>query len=244
MNIAVITATPADGFTSVTFIFLVIGSYLLGAIPAAYLIAKWRRGIDIRKYGSGNVGASNVMATVSKRWSIAVTISDIGKGALVVWIAQLLGMSTAQQATVGIAAIIGHNWTVFLRFQGGRGIFTSLGVIFMLSPWVGMIALVMAYSFAPFKQLSLGVTITLIILPLISWFFSQPLGIEDPLPVTLAFLIIFLIAMLRRFTAPKSPLSASVSTGELIINRLLFDRDIRDRETWIHRGQKEAKDSE
>ncbi|MFC1992083.1 glycerol-3-phosphate acyltransferase [Chloroflexota bacterium] len=215
-------------------ILLIAGAYLLGAVPTAYLVAKWRRGIDIRQYGSGNVGASNVLAIVSKRWSIAVTVFDIGKGVLAVWVAQLVGLGAAQQAVTGIVAIIGHNWPVFLRFQGGRGIFTSLGVIVMLSPWVGLIAIVTTYIFAPFKQLSLGVTVTLISLPLISWFFSQPLGIEKPLPVALAFLIIFLIAMLRRFTAPKSPLSASVPAGELIINRLLFDRDIKDRDAWIH----------
>ncbi len=227
-----------------TFILLIAGSYLLGAVPTAYLVAKWRRGIDIRRYGSGNVGASNVMAVVSKRWSIAVTLFDIGKGALAVWAAQLLGLGTAQQAVIGLAAIIGHNWTVFLGFQGGRGIFTSLGVIIMLSPWVGLIAAVTTYIFAPFKQISLGVTVTLLILPLISWFFSQPLGIMEPLPVSLAFLMIFLIAMLRRFTAPKSPLSASVSAGELIINRLLFDRDIRNRDEWIHQRQQSPENPE
>jgi len=225
------------------FIPLVAGAYLLGAIPSAYLVAKWRRGIDIRRYGSGNVGASNVMASVSKRWSIAVTVSDIGKGVLAIWVAQLLELGVAQQGAVGLAAVIGHNWTVFLRFQGGRGIFTSLGVIIMLSPWIGLIALVTAYLFAPFKQLSLGVTVTLVILPLLSWFLSQPLGVENPLPVTLSFLMILLIAMLRRFLAPKSPLSASVSNGKLIINRLLFDRDIRDREAWIHQGQQAAENS-
>ena len=139
----------------------------------------------------------------------------------------------AEQATVGIAAIIGHNWPVFLHFQGGRGIFTSLGVIGMLSPWLGLIALVLSYAFAPFRQLSLGVTLALIILPILSWSFSQPLGIEEPLPTTLGFIAILLIALFRRLVAPRSSISASVSTAELIINRLLFDRDIRDRKTWI-----------
>lgn len=227
-----------------SFIILIAGAYLLGAIPAAYLIAKWRRGIDIRKYGSGNVGASNVMATVSKRWSIAVTASDIGKGALAVWVAQLLGLSAAQQATVGISAIIGHNWPIFLRFQGGRGIFTSLGVIATLSPWMGLIALIVPYLFAPFKQLSLGVTVILIALPILAWTSGQALGIEEPLTITLAFLAIFLIAILRRFTAPRSSLSTSVSTGELIINRFLFDRDIRDRDTWIHQRRQAAEKAE
>ena len=217
----------------VEFIPLIIGAYLLGSMPSAYLVAKWRRGIDIRQYGSGNVGAANVLAVVSKRWSIAVTIFDVGKGALMVWIAQLLGLSAAQQATVGIAAIIGHNWPVFLRFQGGRGIFTSLGVITVLEPWLGLIALVFPYLFAPIRQVSLGVGLVLIILPITSWFASQPLGVEEPLAITLGFIAILLIVFVRRLSAPRRPISASVPTRELIINRILYDRDIRDRKAWI-----------
>ena len=87
----------------IKFVLLVLAAYLLGSVPTAYLVAKWRRGIDIRQYGSGNVGASNVSTIVSKRWSIPVTIFDIGKGALTVWLAQLLGLGAAQQITVGIA---------------------------------------------------------------------------------------------------------------------------------------------
>ena len=216
------------------FILLIIGSYLLGAVPWAYLIARWRRGIDIRKYGSGNVGASNVMTTVSKRWSVAVTLLDIGKGALMVWIAQLTGLGVAQQVTIGIAAIVGHDWPVFLRFQGGRGVFTTLGVITMLNPWLGLIALVFPYLFfAPFKQLSMGVTLVLIILPCIAGFAYGPLGIAEPLSVLIGIIWMLVIMMIRRFTAPRSPISATVPVGKLLLYRFLFDRDIRDRETWI-----------
>jgi len=224
----------------VEFIPLIIGAYLLGSVPSAYLIAKWRRGIDIRQYGSGNVGASNILAVVSKRWSIAVTIFDVGKGALMVWIAQLLGLNAAQQATVGIAAIIGHNWPVFLRFQGGRGIFTSLGVIAMLEPWLGLIALIFPYLFAPIRQVSLGVVMVLVIIPLTSWFARKPLGIAEPLSITTGIIVILLIVIVRRLTAPRRPISASVPTGELIINRLLFDRDIRDRKLWISQTRSQA----
>ncbi len=225
----------------IQFIILIAAAYLVGSIPTAYLVTKWRRGIDIRQYGSGNVGASNVMAVVSRRWSVAVSIFDIGKGAVMVWLAQLLGLGIAQQATIGIAAIIGHNWTVFLHFQGGRGIFTSLGVIAMLSPWVGLIALVISYLFAPFRQLSLGVLIALIILPVLSWSLSKPLGVGEPVAVTLCYVVILLIAVFRRLTAPKTALGASVPRSELIINRLLFDRDTKDREAWHNQIHPEAK---
>ncbi|MFC1989533.1 glycerol-3-phosphate acyltransferase [Chloroflexota bacterium] len=215
------------------FALLVSGAYLLGSVPAAYLIARWRRGIDIRKYGSGNVGASNVLATVSKRWSIPVTVFDIGKGALAVWVAQLLELGAAQQVTAGITAVMGHNWPIFLRFRGGRGIFATLGVITMLSPKLGLIALVMAYSLAPLRQLSLGVFLALASLPIFSWFVIQPPDVEERLPITLGFVVLAMIGLVRRLIAPRTPLSESVPTAQLFINRLLLDRDIRDRKRWV-----------
>jgi len=217
----------------IKFVLLVLAAYLLGSVPTAYLVAKWRRGIDIRQYGSGNVGASNVSTIVSKRWSIPVTIFDIGKGALTVWLAQLLGLGAAQQITVGIAAVIGHNWPIFLGFQGGRGIFTTMGVTTMLSPKLGLIALVISYTLAPWRQLALGVTLALVSLPFFSWFLSQPLDIAARLPITLGFAALALIGLLRRLMAPRTPLSEAVHPVELFFNRLLFDRDIRDRKAWI-----------
>ena len=224
----------------IQFILLIPAAYLIGSIPTAYLVAKWRRGIDIRQYGSGNVGASNVIAVVSRRWSIPVMIIDVGKGALAVWLAQLAGFGTSQQAIIGFMTIIGHNWTVFLHFQGGRGISTSLGVITMLAPRVGPIALIVPYLFAPFRLLSLGVVITLVALPLLALFLSQPLAIAEPVPVSLAYLAILLLALVRRLTAPRSPVSTSVPTRELVLYRLLFDRDIKDREAWLSQTRTEA----
>ncbi len=222
------------------FILLFIAAYLLGSVPTAYLVAKWRRGIDIRQYGSGNVGASNVLAIVSKWWSIPVTIFDIGKGALTVWIAQLLGLGAAQQITVGIAAIIGHNWPIFLGFRGGRGMFTTLGVTIMLSWQLGLIVMVIASMLAPWRQVAPGATLALVSLPLFSWFLSQPLGIEARLPITLGFVAIVLIILLRRLIAPRTPLTESVPAVELFFNRLLFDRDIRDRTSWISQTSSEV----
>ena len=227
----------------VEFILLAIGAYLLGSVPAAYLAARWYRGIDIRKHGTGKVGAANVLSAASRWLAIPVAIFDIGKGALTVWIAQLLGLEAGYQAAVGIITIAGHNWPIFLRFQGGRGIFTSLGVITMLSPWLGLIILVTPYLFAPFRQVAFGVFIDLASLPFLSWFFSQPFGIEERLPVTLGFIALALLAFSKRVMAPKTPLSQSVHPVELVFNRLLFDRDIRDRKAWIKWKSQEKPES-
>ena len=90
---------------TVEFVLLIIAAYLLGSVPAAYLAAKWSRGIDIRKVGTGKVGAANILKVTSKRLAIPVTIFDIGKGALAVWLAQLLGLGAAGQITAGICDI-------------------------------------------------------------------------------------------------------------------------------------------
>ncbi len=215
---------------------LILGAYLFGSIPAAYLAARLSRGIDIRQYGSGNVGASNLLKFTSKRVAIPVIIFDLGKGAMMVWVAQLIGLGIAQQVTAGLAVIIGHNWPVFLRFSGGRGNLTTLGVISILVPWLAPVVLVIAFSFVTFHQLALGAFLAMISAPIAVWFFGQPLGIADKLLLTLSFLAMFLIVVFRRLTAPRTSLTASVPPGQLIINRLLFDRDIRDREAWIHRA--------
>ena len=224
---------------AIEFGLLTLGAYLLGSVPAAYLAAKWSQGIDIRQCGDGNVGSTNLMRLTSKRIAIPVVIFDLGKGALMVWIAQLLGLDIPQQVTVGLAAVIGHNWPVFLRFNGGRGIFTTLGIIFILvpRPWLGLIALIIAYGMAPFRQLALGTIIAVASLPIFSWFLPQLFGIEKPLPITLGFVAIFLLVVIRRLTTPRTIFTASVTLRQLFVNRLLFDRDIRDRKVWINQRQ-------
>jgi acyl phosphate:glycerol-3-phosphate acyltransferase len=215
------------------FILLLIGAYLLGSVPTGYLAARWVKGIDIREHGTGKVGASNVLRSASKWLAIPVALFDIGKGMLPVWIAQLLGMNTAMQVTAGLCAVIGHNWPVFLGFRGGRGILTSLGVVLMFSPWLGVIAAAIAYSLIFFKEIALGVVIGLICLPILSWFLAAPLHIADRITVTLGLIAMLGIALIRRLATSRTPISQSAPLGELIINRLLFDRDVRDRKLWV-----------
>lgn len=146
-----------------------------------------------------------------------------------VWAAQLLGLGVVPQVAVGLATIIGHNWSVFLRFNGGRGILTTLGVVFLLMPWGIVIILAGASLTLLVKTSPLPVLGGIIILPFVSW------GLGEPLPVTLGFLAIFLITITRRLTAPRLADAIPISKKQLMLNRLLFDRDIRDREAWLYR---------
>jgi len=222
---------------AIEFVLLVLAAYLLGSVPAAYLATRLSRGVDIRQYGSGNVGVANLWRLTSRWLAILVGIFDLAKGMVMVWVAQEIGLGIAEQVTVGVAAIIGHNWPVFLGFSGGRGILTTLGVVFILMPWGIAVFLAIASFTILLKSSPLPVLAGIASLPLVSWFFSQPL------PVTLGFLAIFLIIVIRRLTA-RQPIAVSIGKKELLLNRLLFDRDIRDRKAWIHRAPPEVSSTE
>lgn len=215
---------------------LFIGAYLLGSVPPGYLAIKLFYGKDIRQHGTGKIGASNVMHVGNIWLAIPVAIFDIGKGALAVYIARWLGLSPAIQIAAGLFAIAGHNWPIFLGFKGGRGVFTSLGVITAISPWLGLIIFVMPYLLAPIKQVALGVFFALATLPFFSWFLDGPLGIEDRLPITIGFVILSLMGFATRLAVPRDEMSQKIPTAELFLNRLLFDRDIRDRRAWTQRN--------
>ena len=112
---------------------IVIG-YLLGSFPAAYLIAKYRKGIDIREVGVRNMGAGNVIREVGM-WEGAVSaVADIGKGSATIFIAQMLSVSQPWLLVAGLAAILGHNFPVYIGFRGGKGVSTLIGVFLVLSP--------------------------------------------------------------------------------------------------------------
>ncbi len=234
----------------VKFILLIIGGYLMGAIPAAYLVARWRRRIDIRQYGSGNVGGANLVK-VGARWMAAVVvIFDIGKAMPAVWVAQLVGLDITQQVVIGLAAVIGHNWPVFLRFSGGRGISTIMGVALIvpvvngLVPWSFITFMaIMILNVLTVRNIPIGIGIAVAVMPIVSWLTIEPES--GQLALTMGFVAMFIIMVIRRLTPRRTPASASVPTGELLLNRFLFDRDIRDREAWIHRRPvkpKEGKD--
>jgi glycerol-3-phosphate acyltransferase PlsY len=214
-----------------------VGAYLLGSVPSAYLAGRWSRGIDIRRYGSGNVGATNLMRFTSKRVALPVIIFDSAKGMIMLAVAWQLGLGVTEQLVVGIAAIVGHNWSCFLRFSGGRGVITTMGVGFMLpivnnlvplrtsfliTVLYGSIAIVSAH----FKRFPLGVFIIVALFPLVTW------GLIGSLPLTLGYLGMFLILAIRRLTARQPISTTSISKRQVLINRLLFDRDIRDKEAW------------
>jgi acyl phosphate:glycerol-3-phosphate acyltransferase len=208
------------------FILLLVAAYLLGSIPVAYLAVKWRYGVDLRRYGSGSVGASNVIRSFSKKVGIPVAIWDFGKGILLVLIARWLGMDIVQQGAAGIAVVIGHNWPVFLRFNAGRGVATTIGLVLVMLP-MGIPAFLFFAVFSVIVGSSaLPVMLAIASLPLVSW------GLNEPLGLTLELALLYLIMIFRRLTAPKTERARTASTPELLKNRFLYDRDIDDGKAW------------
>lgn len=116
-------------------------SYLIGSIPTAYIFGKLYRGIDIRQYGSGNVGATNVFRVLGKGPGIIVLVIDIAKGVVAMTlVANMFGLNNIlSYVLLGIAVVVGHNWTVFLQFKGGKGMATSLGVLIGLTIQIALI---------------------------------------------------------------------------------------------------------
>jgi acyl phosphate:glycerol-3-phosphate acyltransferase len=217
------------------FSLLLIGAYLLGSIPVSYLVVKIWRGEDIRLYGSGQAGSSAVFRQFSRWVGITVGLYDLLKGALVVWIANILDLSLAQQLAVGTAIIVGHNWPVFLKFNAGRGLAATVGVIFFLQYEYDILiwAVIVFGCIAAFTLLlgSSPVTTLLAVasMPVVSAAFGKPLTL------TLGITALLLLLIIRRLTAPKTSGTASVSRRRLLFNRFFFDRDIRDGKFWIKR---------
>jgi len=121
-------------------LLLLVFAYLLGSLPIGLIVGKAVKGIDVREHGSGNIGASNVGRVLGPVWFSVVFALDVGKGLLPVLLVHRLGVSLAWlPVAVGMAAILGHNFSVFLGGKGGKGVATSLGVAFGLSWLAGLI---------------------------------------------------------------------------------------------------------
>jgi glycerol-3-phosphate acyltransferase PlsY len=124
--------------------------YVLGAIPFGLLIGRWMKGIDLRAYGSHRTGATNALRTLGARAAASVFVLDFAKGVAAVVLARLLFGGDAlvewAAAVAGVAAIVGHNWSVFIGFTGGRGVATSAGALAAMSPWTLVILVPIVFA--------------------------------------------------------------------------------------------------
>ncbi|MBM3933154.1 MAG: hypothetical protein FJ319_02440 [SAR202 cluster bacterium] len=209
-------------------------AYLWGAFPTAYLAGKYLRGIDIRKYGSGNVGASNLTEHVGKKIGLSLGVFDcVVKGAVPVWAAKAAGLDIEYQVLVGLAAIIGHNWSVYIGFTGGRGVATGIGVLLGFGLYQEMVLetiVMLLLGRLLLKDTAFWTILALITLPPLAWYFDRPPAVVY---MTAA---IGLVLVAKRLTANWELPKDGYSLPSLLFYRLLWDRDVPKRQTWTRRA--------
>lgn len=159
---------------SVKLIIISFIAYFLGNISASYMVAKYLKGIDIRKYGSGNAGATNVFRTLGVKAGLLAFLGDALKGVIAVVLGQLIGGENGQVAA-GIFVVAGHNWPVLLGFKGGKGIATTIGVMIAINPLmvaaivpIGIVVIIIT------KYVSLASILGMMIFPLLMLITGQP----------------------------------------------------------------------
>jgi len=148
----------------------VIIGYLLGSIPTAYIMSRRRKGLDIRKVGSRNMGAANVMRQIGAHEGVVVGIVDVAKGAGAVLIARTLNIPELWVFGAGFAALLGHNFPVFAGFRGGRGSATVIGIFLVLFPIATLVTLVVvAIPFFATRKFGGAIIVGFALLPLFIW---------------------------------------------------------------------------
>jgi glycerol-3-phosphate acyltransferase PlsY len=154
----------------------VLASYLLGAIPTSYLVSRYGAGIDLREHGSGNLGATNLYRVLGWKYAVPVALFDIAKGAVpVLFFAPLASRSELFALGCGVAAILGHVLSVFVRFKGGKGVATAAGVMLALTPIaLGVAAAVWGVLVLLTGYVSLGSIAAAAVLPFAVYLLESP----------------------------------------------------------------------
>lgn len=196
-------------------VLVLIFSYILGSIPFGYLITKLSTKKNLLEIGWKKNSGSNVYKNVGKWQGVATFLLDASKGALAVYVPMYLGLGTEIQVACAILAVIGHNWSIFLKFSGGRGLATLVGALAVISPIYLAIILIPCIIFTIIWTASVGTLLSFltgIILSLSVEAYSLP-G------------IILFIALIPVLIKRLSPISELQGKRELIENRLFFDQD-------------------
>ena len=193
---------------------LYIGSYLLGSIPTAYLIGRMVKGVDIRSYGSGNVGSANLYEHVGKRWVYPVAAVEVFvKGALPIVVALYvldIDRSSAYMIGPGLLTLAGNNWSVFLKLQGGRGIAVTGGTLLALMPVLAVVCAVISVGgWKLTKSSGLWVLVSLILLPLWAYLLHDNLNL-----VWFSFGLLGIVALTNDHSVDDRANTSTVNPGD------------------------------
>ncbi len=148
-----------------TYAALIAFCYLLGSVPFGIVFTR-ARGIDLRTVGSGNIGATNVLRAAGKGPAALTLLGDLAKGAAAVALAKALGAGTFYEGLCGLVAVVGHDFSIFMRFRGGKGVATSLGAVLIYIPQAGILTVVIWLSTVLITRISsLGAILSFAVLP-------------------------------------------------------------------------------
>ena len=155
-------------------LLMIAFAYLLGSVPTGYLLGYFA-GVDVRRAGSGNVGATNVARVAGKRLGLLTLLGDAAKGFAPVFIALRMDLDAGLTGLVALAAFLGHLYPIFLKFKGGKGVATALGALLALAPAaVGVLFMVFFIAALATRIVSLASMITAAMTPVVIWFFDYP----------------------------------------------------------------------
>jgi len=155
---------------------VIISCYLIGSIPFGYIVAKLFKKVDIREYGSGNIGATNAFRILGPLLASMVVIGDVGKGIFSIYLVQYFNIDSLLILTIaGLAVIGGHDWSIFLGFRGGKGIATTFGVMFILNSTISILALIVwGVVVIATRYVSLASIFAVITIFILTILFKQP----------------------------------------------------------------------
>jgi glycerol-3-phosphate acyltransferase PlsY len=162
-------------FSQTSLLLFSAGAYLLGSIPFGKMIGQKIARIDITQHGSGNIGATNVARALGMKFGIITLILDTLKGAVPILLVKMTSDSEMAIAAVGLTALLGHQFSIFLKFRGGKGVATALGVFLAVSPQACIAALILfILSVSLFDYVSLGSLVSAASMPIILYLFHYP----------------------------------------------------------------------
>ncbi|MEW6675347.1 MAG: glycerol-3-phosphate 1-O-acyltransferase PlsY [Nitrospirota bacterium] len=173
----------------IKILLLIICSFILGSIPFGVIIAKIK-GVDLKKIGSGNIGATNVLRSLGKGPAAITLLGDVLKGTAAVAIGRYFGLGLFYEGLVGLSAILGHNFSIFLGFKGGKGVATSIGVIALYAPQTTLFTLIIWLAVVLITRYSsMGALVSFGLLPVNIAIFDS----KEKLPVAILITVFIVI---------------------------------------------------
>jgi len=208
---------------------VIAASYAIGSVPVAWLVARLRGGVDLRRVGSGNTGASNLFQTVSKKLVVPVGMAQVGQGLAGIVIARAVGEPASVQVACGIAAVAAYNWSPWLGLQGGRGVGPAIGYLTALTTFDALpVFIAVALLGVPAGASPLSVAAALLVTPVAAYAGGEPRAVVAGCG------IVAMLVLVKRVLGNEPPVPDAARPG-VYVTRLLYDRDIRDREAWVRR---------